>query len=135
MRYFGVEEANRLIPLLTRTFERVRPWVARVQAIVRELESLQDSGAGPERTAPVRAERDALFERIRAELEQFQDLGVEIKAADGLVDFHSLKSGRPVYLCWRYGESAVTHWHELDGGFAGRQLIVHPNDFSPSYLS
>ena len=135
MRYFGVEEANRLIPLLTRTFERVRPWVARAHTLVRELESLQDAGAGPERTRPLRAERDALIERIRVELEQFQELGMEIKAADGLVDFHALKGGRPVYLCWRYGEPAVAHWHELNGGFAGRQPIVHARDFAPSYLS
>jgi hypothetical protein len=135
MRYFGVEEANRLIPLLTRTFEQVRPWVARAHVIVRELESLQDAGAGPQRTAPLRAERDTLLERIQTELEQFQELGVEIKAADGLVDFHALKGGRPVYLCWRYGEPAVAHWHELDGGFAGRQPIVHAGDFAPSYLS
>ena len=26
MRYFGVEEANRLVPLLKSTFETVRPW-------------------------------------------------------------------------------------------------------------
>ncbi|HEX8435082.1 DUF2203 domain-containing protein [Archangium sp.] len=135
MRYFGVEEANRLIPLLTRTFAQVRPWVARAQALVRELESLQAAGAGPERTAPLRAERDTLLENIRAELEHFQELGVELKAADGLVDFRALKAGRPVYLCWRYGEPAVAHWHELEGGFAGRQPIVHAQDFSPSYLS
>lgn len=135
MRYFGVEEANRLIPLLTRTFEQVRPWVARTHVIVRELESLQDAGAAPQRTAPLRAERDTLLERIQSELEQFQELGVEIKAADGLVDFHALKGGRPVYLCWRYGEPEVAHWHELDGGFAGRQAIVHASDFAPSYLS
>nr|QKW93764.1 hypothetical protein [Vitiosangium cumulatum] len=135
MRYFGVEEANRLIPLLTRTFEQVRPWVARAHTIVRELESLQAAGAGPERTVPLRAERDALIERIHSELAQFQELGVEIKAADGLVDFHALKGGRPVYLCWRFGEPEVSHWHELDGGFAGRQPIVHAHDFAPSYLS
>lgn len=135
MRYFGVEEANRLIPLLTRTFEQVRPWVARAHVIVRELESLQDAGAGPQRTAPLRTERDALLERIQSELEQFQELGVEIKAADGLVDFRALKSGRPVYLCWRYGEPEVAHWHELDGGFAGRQPVVRASDFAPSYLS
>jgi hypothetical protein len=135
MRYFGVEEANRLIPLLTQTFTRVRPWVARAQALVRELESLQDAGAGRERTAPLRAERDSLIEKIRVELEEFQELGVELKAADGLVDFRALKAGRPVYLCWRFGEPAVSHWHELAGGFAGRQLIVHPQDFTPSYLS
>ena len=135
MRYFGVEEANRLIPLLTRTFTVVRPWVERVHALVRELEDLQDAGAGPERTAPPREERDALIERIHAELEQFQDLGMELKAADGLVDFRALKAGRPVYLCWRFGEPEVSHWHELEGGFAGRQPIVQARDFTPSYLS
>jgi hypothetical protein len=135
MRYFGVEEANRLVPLLTRTFTQVRPWVARAQALVRELESLQGTGAGPERTAPLRAERDTLLEQIRAELEPFQALGVEFKAADGLVDFRALKAGRPVYLCWRYGEPEVAHWHELEGGFAGRQPILHAQDFSASYLS
>lgn len=135
MRYFGVEEANRLIPLLTRTFEKVRPWVARAHATVRELEELQGSGAEPERTVPLRAERDALLEQIHAELEHFHELGVELKAADGLVDFRALKDGRPVYLCWRFGEPAVQHWHELDGGFAGRQPIVDARDFAPSYLS
>ena len=135
MRYFGVEEANRLIPLLTRTFIQVRPWVARAQALVRELESLQDAGARPERTAPLRAERDDLIEKIRVQLEQFQELGMEVKAADGLVDFRALKAGRPVYLCWRFGEPVVSHWHELEGGFAGRQPIVHARDFAPSYLS
>ncbi|KFA87906.1 DUF2203 domain-containing protein [Archangium violaceum] len=135
MRYFGVEEANRLIPVLTRTFTRVRPFVERVHALVRELEALQEAGAGPERTAPLRGERDALIDSIQGELERFQDLGVELKAADGLVDFRALKDGRPVYLCWRFGETAVTHWHELEGGFAGRQPIVHADEFATSYLS
>ena len=135
MRYFGVEEANRLIPLLTRTFTVVRPWVERVQALVRELEALQHAGAGPERTVPLRDERNALIEQIHSELEHFQELGVELKAADGLVDFRALKAGRPVYLCWRYGEPAVAHWHELEGGFAGRQPILDAHDFAPSYLS
>jgi hypothetical protein len=135
MRYFGLEEANRLVPLLTRTFEQVRPWVARAQALIHELETLQDAGAGPERTTPLRAERDALVEKIRGELEQFQDLGLEIKAADGLVDFLALRGSRPVYLCWRYGEPAVQYWHELETGFAGRKPILRADDFTPSYLS
>ncbi|HYO64988.1 MAG TPA: DUF2203 domain-containing protein [Archangium sp.] len=135
MRYFGVEEANRLIPLLTRTFTLVRPFVERVHALVRELDELQEAAASPERTAPLRGERDALIDSIQDELEQFQDLGVEIKAADGLVDFRALKAGRPVYLCWRFGEPEVSHWHELEGGFAGRQPILHAQEFAASYLS
>jgi hypothetical protein len=134
MRYFGVEEANRLVPMLTRTFDQVRPWVTRAQEIVHELEKLQDAGAGPERTTPLRAERNGLVEKISAALEEFEELGVEIKAADGLVDFRALKAGRQVYLCWRYGEPSVQHWHELEGGFAGRQRITRAEDFSPTYL-
>jgi hypothetical protein len=28
-----------------------------------------------------------------------------------------------VFLCWKHGEPAVTHWHELDAGFAGRRPL------------
>jgi len=41
----------------------------------------------------------------------------------GLVDFPSRLDGREVYLCWRFGEDEIAHWHELDAGFAGRQKI------------
>jgi hypothetical protein len=40
------------------------------------------------------------------------------------VDFYGLQEGRLVFLCWRLGEDRVTHWHELDAGFAGRQEIT-----------
>ena len=41
----------------------------------------------------------------------------------GLVDFRSLREDRPIFLCWRLGEQRITHWHEIDGGFEGRQPI------------
>jgi hypothetical protein len=41
-----------------------------------------------------------------------------------LVDFRALMEGREVYLCWLLGEEEVTHWHELDAGFAGRQSLL-----------
>ena len=30
---------------------------------------------------------------------------------------------RLVFLCWRLGEDRITHWHEVNAGFAGRQPI------------
>ena len=133
MRYFSVEEANRLVPLLTRTFERLRPWVERAQ-------QLADTLGAPESSRDVhldtlREERDALLERIRGELLQLQEMGLEIKGADGLVDFRAHRGDDPVFLCWRFGEPAVTHWHELQEGFAGRRPIDSPDDFAPTYLS
>ncbi|WP_224244939.1 DUF2203 domain-containing protein [Hyalangium gracile] len=135
MRYFGVDEANRLIPLLNGVFERVRPWVENVQRLAGELDALRSRGTRDAHTEQLREEHDGLVEKIRAELQQLEEMGIEVKAANGLVDFHAQLSGRTVYLCWRYGEKSVSHWHELDAGFAGRRAIDDPDAFTPTYLS
>ena len=58
-------------------------------------------------------------------MEELRDLGVEPKnGPEGLVDFPSLLDGRVVYLCWKLDETEVAHWHEIDGGFAGRQPLT-----------
>lgn len=133
MRYFGVEEANRLVPLLKSTFETVRPWVQRAEDITRELGALGDKHDAL--TETLREEREGLVRRIREALQPLLEMGLEIKAADGLVDFRAQLEGRTVCLCWRFGEARVQHWHELDAGFAGRRRIDNPAEFTPSYLS
>jgi hypothetical protein len=135
MRYFGVEEANRLIPLLNRVFDKVRPWAEKVQKVATELEVLHRQGKHDAHTEGLRGQHDELVGQIRAELLQLQEMGIEIKAVNGLVDFRAQLGGRTVYLCWRYGEPSVAHWHELETGFSGRQPIDDPAAFTPSYLS
>jgi hypothetical protein len=134
MRFFSVEEATRLVPLLTRTFGKVRPWVERVQKLADVLDGPKPPPESDE-TRTQREERDTLLEHIRGELGPLQEMGLEIKGADGLVDFHARRGEEPVYLCWRYGEDAVTHWHDLKAGFSGRRPIDSPDDFEPTYLS
>ena len=41
----------------------------------------------------------------------------------GLLDFPTTYQGRWVLLCWQRGAPEVRYWHELDGGYAGRQEI------------
>jgi hypothetical protein len=135
MRYFGVEEANRLVPLLNRIFDRVRPWVEQARKHAAELELLQRQGTRDAHTERLREQHDDLLGKIRSELSQLEEMGIEVKAADGLVDFHAQLGGRTVYLCWRYGEKAVSHWHDLNTGFTGRRPIDEPNAFAPTYLS
>jgi hypothetical protein len=135
MRYFGVEEANRLIPLLNRIFERVRPWVAKAQQLAEELDALRSQGSRDAHTELLREEYGELLEQVRMELAQLHELDIEVKDANGLVDFHAQFDGRLVYLCWRFGESSVSHWHELDAGFSGRQPISDVDAFTPTYLS
>jgi hypothetical protein len=40
------------------------------------------------------------------------------------LDFPTTLDGRWVHLCWMRGEPTVEHWHEIIGGFAGRQPVT-----------
>ena len=42
----------------------------------------------------------------------------------GLVDFPSSYRGRWIYLCWERGDPELRFWHEVDGGYAGRNPIT-----------
>ncbi len=41
----------------------------------------------------------------------------------GLIDFYGQVDGKLVWLCWRYGEDAIAHYHQLNEGFSGRKPI------------
>ena len=131
MRFFDVPEANRLVPYLDRTFREVRSLTERA----RELTDQMDLPGSPDETARLRSDREQLLSRIREELQRLEDMGLEVKAVDGLVDFRAIMGDRQVYLCWRFGEESVTHWHELETGISGRQPIDNVSVFEPSYLS
>jgi hypothetical protein len=51
--------------------------------------------------------------------------GIVIKDLNSvLIDFpHLRKNDEEVLLCFRLGESEITAWHTLEGGFAGRQPL------------
>ena len=54
---------------------------------------------------------------------ELEQIGCEFKGEEGLVDFHGTLEGREIFWCWKLGEDRITHWHELDAGFKGRQPI------------
>ena len=73
----------------------------------------------------VQAEFERDQQRMHEYEEELKNLGIELKDYDtGLIDFLCWMDGREVYLCWRLGESEVSHWHEIDAGFAGRQRLL-----------
>lgn len=128
MRLYTVEEARamlpRVIPILERLVEAtrfMRAHQAQVTAANRgvsadghALGDPWDDGGAAERTGRI-------FEEATALLKQWE---IEIKDPDrGLIDFYSDRDGETVYLCFLLGETDITHWHTLDGGFAGRRLL------------
>ncbi len=61
---------------------------------------------------------------IEGFLQELEAVGCECKDfRSGLVDFPAFLAGRVVYLCWKLGEPEIAHWHEVDAGFSGRQLV------------
>jgi hypothetical protein len=56
---------------------------------------------------------------------EVEQMGAVLKDARmGLVDFYGNVDGRLVWLCWRYGESEVAHYHALEDGFSARKPIA-----------
>jgi len=120
-RRFTVDEANRLIPRLEMLIERLQRAARTVRGAIDrgeigpEVRTTTDvARAHPQLTPEVRE-----MESVMLEIEQ---LGCQFKGLDlGLVDFLGELDGRPVLLCWQYGEKSIGFWHAIDEGFAGRR--------------
>ncbi len=120
------ERANRALPLVRRIADDLVRTYAQWRTLVAKFEVVS---IGVTLAATAEAERlQREVQRAASDIEDFvqelTELGVECKSIEsGLFDFPCERDGRIVYLCWLHGERAVEHWHEVDGGFAGRQQI------------
>ena len=129
-RRFTIDEAQALVPWLQETFDAIEPLkveLANAKARVQALMIRMQSNGG------VRAEED--LEDVTRALHDAQDgidehayaiveRGIILRSVEqGLVDFLSVRDGREVHLCWLAGEPDITHWHEMDVGFAGRKPL------------
>jgi hypothetical protein len=128
MRTFTIEQANRALPLVRRIVQDIVDEYARWQDMVKSLDVLAASSArGNAEIARLQQDIQQAARTIDGYVRELTELGIEMKGLDvGLVDFPGEIGGRRVYLCWRLGEPAVSHWHELDAGFAGRRPLA-PN--------
>ena len=71
-----------------------------------------------------KAERAKAEQRAKDALAEIDSIGVQVKDLNiGLLDFPCEVEGQIILLCWKLGEKAITHWHGLQEGFAGRKPI------------
>ncbi|MEP7086350.1 MAG: DUF2203 domain-containing protein [Gemmatimonadota bacterium] len=125
---FTLADANRTLPLISRI---VRDLVERYPAwreLVEEYELLtssQRADAPDPRLAQLERQVTALAREIDGYIHEVTELGAEVRSPldSGLVDFPGTYDGRSIFFCWKLGEEVIEHWHERDGGFAGRQSI------------
>ncbi len=65
-----------------------------------------------------------VLDRIAHNIEELHTIGCIFKDFQGgIVDFPTHFETRDVYLCWQFGEPTIGHWHEMEGGYKGRNLI------------
>jgi hypothetical protein len=128
IRIFTVDEAERTLPLLRRILSDLRVEYDIWREALSGYEMLA-AGARAEsgESEDLLASRVAVThaaDRINDYLVELESIGCLFKGFDeGLVDFYALRDDRLVFLCWKLGEERITHWHEVDSGFAGRQPI------------
>ena len=131
-RIFSVDEANRLIPYLEESLDRLATMGRDVTVLKREIDVLRAiAGSGvSEANADLRALKEkedtytSMVERFRIALAEVSKQGCIIRDLElGLVDFYSMGRDQIVCLCWRRGERRVEHWHPVDEGFSGRRPL------------
>lgn len=118
-RYYTPVEANRAIA-------HIEPLVRGLSDRAEVLRGLGPSG-GDERPPVDTLVGPQYFRELMAlseDLQRLKQYGCMLKNLEGgIVDFPARLKGRDVLLCWRLGEESISHWHEVDAGFHGRQPI------------
>jgi hypothetical protein len=130
-RTFTLDEAQSLLPVLEsllRTAINAKKVVDEADA---EQQALQHrvflNGGMFLEIVPLarrKAERAKAEQRVKDALAEIDSIGVQVKDLNiGLLDFPCEVEGQIILLCWKLGEKAITHWHGLQEGFAGRKPI------------
>ena len=130
-RSFTLDEAQSLLPILEsllRTAIEGKKLIETVDAELQELAHRVFLSGGLLvniiQVARRKAEREKTIQRVKDTLAEIDATGVQVKDLDiGLLDFPCNVEGGTILLCWKLGESSITHWHGVDEGFAGRKRI------------
>jgi hypothetical protein len=123
-KFFTIASANRALVLVRRVTQDIVDRYAELMALRSEREELAQTAGHADRLELLQREITARIDRLNRLQDELSDIGCELKDYKlGLVDFPAQRAGRKVWLCWRLGEAELTHWHELETGFAGRMPI------------
>ena len=133
IRVFSLEEVNELLPTLSAVVKEQLERRSEIEALLVKLG--RELGDVPERIVlepgepeDVRALKRDILRRIdtyRAGWKTLEQMGAVLKdARAGLVDFYGNVDGQLVWLCWKYGETEVQHYHRLEEGFSMRKPIA-----------
>src|SRR5215510_1363423 len=131
-RIFTIDEVEALIPTLNQLVGRQLIDQSEIEKRLGELARLtgkipRSLDSSPDDTSEIERLKRELREQV-SRYEQgwraVQELGAVVKDPQvGLLDFYGRIDGRLVWLCWRYGETSLGWYHDLEAGYAGRKPL------------
>ena len=130
-RTFTLDEAHDLLPVLESLLRGAIEGKKLIEASDAETQELTqriilNGGMSLNVVALARrkVQREKAMQRVKDAMAEIDAMGVQVKDLDiGLLDFPCEVEGEIVLLCWKLGENAITHWHGVSEGFAGRKPI------------
>jgi hypothetical protein len=130
-RSFTLDEAQTLLPILESLLKQAingKKLIEDVDAELQETAHRVFLNGGMMlnvvHLARRKAEREKAIRRVKDALAEIDATGVQVKDLDvGLLDFPCKVEGEILLLCWKLGESTITHWHGTSEGFASRKPI------------
>jgi hypothetical protein len=130
-RTFTLDEAQNLLPILESLLRQSIDGKKLIEDVDNELQETAhrvflNGGMRLDvvHLARRKAEREKAIRRVKDALAEIDAIGVQVKDLNiGLLDFPCKVEGEVILLCWKFGESGITHWHGTGEGFAGRKPI------------
>ncbi len=125
-RLFSTADANELVPTLEVLIRDLQVQAGVLRERIRELVR-EDERLGTKRLHEIiesHPELRPVTNRMGEIAGQIESMGCFLKDIDlGLVDFPCEIDNDVVFLCWQFGESRVSAWHPIEGGFSDRKPI------------
>lgn len=130
-RTFTLDEAQSLLPVLESLLRSAIAGKKVIEGFEAEQQELNHriflNGGTHVDVVPLarrKAERVKAEQRAKDAVAEIDSIGVQVKDLDiGLLDFPCEVEGEIILLCWKLGETSITHWHGTQEGFAGRKPI------------
>ena len=128
---FTLAEAQVLLPVLESLLRAAMEGKKLIEDVDAEFEALSSrifiNGGTFVDIVPLakrKHDREKAIQRVKDALAEIDSTGVQVKDIDiGLLDFPCVVEDRVILLCWKLGETGISHWHSTDEGFAGRKPI------------
>ncbi len=120
MRYFSLEEANKVLESLKPT---IYDYIEKREEMISLIEDTSSTEDQLEKMY-IDSVLDQMKNELNKLLYEISSKGATIKGLNPLLlDFLAKKDDQNIWLCWLEGEDEISFWHGIDEGFMGRKSV------------